>query len=57
MEAEDQRVHTEVYSTGGFGGGYRPRLKAVHRAHSARLREMIATHGMARPLPGRLGRR
>jgi hypothetical protein len=49
MEAEDQRVHTEEYADGNLGGGYRPRLKALHRAHSARLREIIAAHGW----PGR----
>jgi Family of unknown function (DUF6624) len=49
MEAEDRRVHTELAQAGAFDGSYLPRMKALHRANSARLREMIAAHGW----PGR----
>lgn len=49
LEAEDQRVHTELAQTGAFDGSYLPRMKALHRANSARLRELIAAYGW----PGR----
>ena len=45
MEAEDRRVRQELMEAGELGGPYVPRMEAVHVAHTARLRELIAEHG------------
>jgi hypothetical protein len=58
MEAEDRRVHTELSEIGAWDGTYLPRMKALHRANSARLRELIAAHGWpGRTLAGEEGAR
>ena len=49
MRDHDQRVRAELIAEGTLFGGYNPRMEAVHRAHAARLRELIAEHGW----PGR----
>jgi len=49
MRDYDQRVRAELLAEGTLFGGYHPRMEAVHRAHAARLREIIAAHGW----PGR----
>ena len=45
MRAEDLRVREELLNSGELGGGYAPRMEAVHRRNAARLREIIAKHG------------
>jgi hypothetical protein len=45
MEAYDQAVRTELAADGSLFDGYHPRMEAVHRAHAARLREIVAEHG------------
>jgi hypothetical protein len=45
MRAEDLRVREELLQNGELGGGYVPRMEAVHRKNAHRLREIIAEHG------------
>jgi nucleoside phosphorylase len=49
MEGEDRRVRADLEAAGELGKGYHPRMEAVHRSNSRRLREIIAAHGW----PGR----
>jgi hypothetical protein len=49
MAGNDRRVRHELETAGELGDGYHPRMRAVHQANSARLREIIAEHGW----PGR----
>jgi hypothetical protein len=49
MEAEDERVRTELLKEGVLGDGYNPRMREVHERNAARLKEVIAAHGW----PGR----
>ena len=49
MRDADQRVRAELIAEGTLFGGYNPRMEAVHRAHAARLRDILAEHGW----PGR----
>jgi hypothetical protein len=45
MRAEDMRVRQELLESGELGKGYVPRMEAVHRRNTSRLREIIAEHG------------
>jgi hypothetical protein len=45
MRAEDLRVREELLLSGELTQGYAPRMEAVHRRNTARLREIIAEHG------------
>jgi hypothetical protein len=45
MRAEDLRVREELLQNGELGGGYVPRMEAVHRNNAQRLRDIIAEHG------------
>ena len=44
MRAEDLRVREELLNSGELGGGYAPRMEAIHRRNAARLREIIAEY-------------
>jgi len=45
MRAEDLHVREELLQNRELGGGYVPRMEAVHRKNAHRLREIIAEHG------------
>ena len=45
MDDYDQAVRAELAADGSLFEGYHPRMAAVHDAHAARLREIIAKFG------------
>jgi hypothetical protein len=45
MEAADRKLRAELDAAGELGDGYQPRMKSLHVANAARLREIIAEHG------------
>jgi hypothetical protein len=45
MEECDQAVRAELAADGSLFEGYHPRMAALHRAHAARLRAIIAEFG------------
>jgi hypothetical protein len=45
LEKDDQAVRAELAADGSLYNGYHPRMAAVHRAHAARLREILAELG------------
>jgi hypothetical protein len=45
MEAHDQSVRNELTASGSLNETYHSRLEEVHRAHSSRLRQIIAVFG------------
>jgi hypothetical protein len=45
LEAYDQAVRAELAADGSLFESYHPRMAAVHRAHAARLREIISEFG------------
>ena len=52
----DQAVRTELAQDGSLFDGYHPRMEAVHRANTARLRDIIVEHGWpGTPLVGKRG--
>jgi hypothetical protein len=55
---EDQRVRAELAADGSLYRGYNPAMEAVHLRNSARLEEIIDTHGWpGRALVGEEGSR
>jgi hypothetical protein len=45
LEGDDQAVRAELAADGTLFNGYHPRMAAVHRAHAARLREILSELG------------
>lgn len=45
MAAEDRRLRQELLDNGELGDGYAPRMEALHRKNTSRLKEIIAEHG------------
>ncbi len=45
MAGEDRRVRQELLEKGELGDGYAPQMEAVHRANTARLKDIIVEHG------------
>jgi hypothetical protein len=54
MEAADRDLHTELSRSGEIYRGHHPRLRALHRQHGERLRDIIDAGGWpGRSLVGR----
>lgn len=49
MAAEDRRLRQELLDNGELGDGYAPRMEALHRKNTARLKEIITEHGWPDP--------
>ncbi len=45
MATEDRRLRQELLESGELEGGYAPRMEALHRKNTFRLKEIIAKHG------------
>jgi len=45
MEARDQALRAELTAAGALNVSYNPKLEELHRAHSSRLRQIIAVFG------------